>query len=69
FTSKAIITAINENIQESRREWLLWMFERAGSKNGNNSKFQFWQQHNKPIILDKNLTPALSFPLTRACCA
>ena len=28
---------------------MLWMFERAGKKNGNNSKYQFWQQHNQPI--------------------
>jgi putative transposase len=30
---------------------MLWMFERAGKKNGNNSKYQFWQQHNQPIEL------------------
>ena len=27
---------------------MLWMFERAGKKNSNNSKYQFWQQHNQP---------------------
>jgi len=48
-TSKALIKAIAENIQESRREWMLWMFERAGKKNSNNVKYQFWQQHNQPI--------------------
>jgi len=53
-TSKSILQAINENPQESRKEWMLWMHERAGRKNGNNSKYQFWQQHNKPIILDNN---------------
>jgi len=50
-TSKAIIKAIDNNPQESRRSWMLWMFERAGMKNSNNSKFQFWQQHNQPIEL------------------
>jgi putative transposase len=54
YTSKAIINAIKENIQESRREWLVWMFERAGKKNTNNTKYQFWQQHNKPIELHDN---------------
>jgi len=53
-TSKSILQAINENPQESRKEWMLWIHERAGRKNGNNSKYQFWQQHNKPIILDNN---------------
>ncbi len=51
YTSKAVVQAIKENIQESRREWMLWMFERAGKKNGNNRNFQFWQQNNKPIEL------------------
>ena len=53
-TSKAILKEIEENVQESRREWMLWMFERAGKKNGNNKKYQFWQQHNKPIELFDN---------------
>ena len=51
YTSKAIVKAIEENPQESRKEWLLWMFERAGAKNSNNSRYQFWQQHNQPIEL------------------
>ena len=40
---------IQDNPQESRREWLLWMFERAGKKNSNVKEKQFWQQHNQPI--------------------
>ena len=51
FTARKIIKAIEENSQESRKEWLLWMMERAGKKNSNVSKRQFWQQHNKPIEL------------------
>ena len=50
-TAKNVIKAIEENLQESRREWLLWMFERAGKKKGNVAKHQFWQHHNKPIEL------------------
>ena len=30
---------------------MLWMMERAGSKNSNVKRRQFWQQHNKPIEL------------------
>jgi len=51
YTAMQIIKAINENPQESRKEWLLWMMKRAASKNGNNTTYQFWQQHNKPIEL------------------
>ena len=50
-TSKKVIEAIENNSQESRKEWLLWMFERAGKKRGNISIYQFWQHHNKPIEL------------------
>ncbi len=50
-TSKEIVKAISENQQESRKEWMLWMFEKAGNKNSNVKNRQFWQQHNKPIEL------------------
>ncbi|WP_308990631.1 transposase [Mariniflexile litorale] len=50
-TSKKVIEAIENNPQESRKEWLLWMFERAGKRNATTSKYQFWQHHNKPIEL------------------
>ena len=45
---------IEENQQESRREWMLWMFERSAKKNSNNSKFQFWQKHNHPLVLSNS---------------
>ncbi len=51
FTSKKLQDLIVNNNQESRKEWLLWMMKRAGSKNSNVKKRQFWQQHNKPIEL------------------
>ena len=50
-TAKRIILEIEENPQESRKKWLLWMFKRAGTKNATTSNYQFWQQHNKPIEL------------------
>lgn len=57
--AKNIIEVINNNPQESRKEWLLWKpvlsavegFGRAGKKNATTSKYQFWQHHNKPIEL------------------
>lgn len=53
-TAKTILKAIIDNPQESRREWMLWMFERAGKRNINNTTYQFWQQHNQPIELNSN---------------
>ncbi len=50
-TAKKVIQAIQDNPQESRKEWLLWMLEKAGKEKGNVNKYQFWQHHNKPIEL------------------
>ena len=52
--AKALLRALAENLQESRREWMLWMFERAGRRNAHNTKYQFWQQENHPIELNTN---------------
>ena len=54
FTSKALIIAIKNNPQESRKEWMIKMFKEAGLKNSNNHNYQFWQQHNKPIVLNNS---------------
>ena len=54
FTSKQLQASIKENVQESRKEWLLWMLERAGSKSSNVKGSQLWQHNNKPIELYSN---------------
>lgn len=51
FTSKQLQGLISDNMEESRKEWMLWLMERAGSKKSNVKNRQFWQQHNKPIEL------------------
>jgi len=51
FTSKQIISAIEANKQESRREWMLRIFKEAGEKNSRNSEYQFWRQDNQPMEL------------------
>ncbi len=54
FTSKAIVAAIKENPQESRKEWLLKQFEEAGRKSSNVKQYQLWRHDNKPIELWSN---------------
>lgn len=56
YTSRSIRKLLEdqEALGESRREWMYWMFQRAGLKNSNNNDFQLWQQHNQPIVLDSN---------------
>jgi REP element-mobilizing transposase RayT len=44
YTAKTIIKAIEANRQESRREWMLELFSRAGKKNSRNKNYQFWRQ-------------------------
>lgn len=54
YSSKMIIANIEANIRESRKDWMLWMFKRAGARNSNNKVYQFWQQDNHPIELSTN---------------
>ena len=39
---------------ESRKEWILWMFERAAKKHKRNSKYQVWTHDNHPEELESN---------------
>ena len=54
FTSKAIVQAIIDNPQESRKEFLLEHFRKAASQSSNVKNYQFWQHDNKPIELWSN---------------
>jgi REP element-mobilizing transposase RayT len=54
FTSKAIVNAIKEHPQESRKEFLLNQFLQAGNRSANVQTYQFWQHDNKPIELWSN---------------
>lgn len=54
FTSKEVVKAIIENPKESRKEWLLEKFKRAGENSSNVNDYQFWQHNNKPIELWSN---------------
>ena len=54
FTSKAIVKAIIDNPKESRKEFLLEQFLKAGNKSSNVNKYQFWQHDNHPIDLWSN---------------
>ena len=51
FTSNALQKIIAEHNQESRKEWMLWLMERAAQKSSNVKHRQFWRQDNKPIEL------------------
>jgi len=42
---------IAKNSQESRRDWMLKSFEKAGKYNPLNTNHQFWQNGNYPVLL------------------
>ena len=54
YTSYQLVKAIKENNQESRKEWMLEIFQKEGARNSNNKVYQFWQQDNHPIELTSN---------------
>ena len=54
YSSKKIIQAIKENSTESRKEWMLNLFNFAGKNNANNKDYQFWKQDYHPIELNSN---------------
>ena len=51
FTSRHIRLEIEACNFESRKDWMMSMFHRAGIGNSNNKDFQFWIQGSHPIQL------------------
>ncbi len=61
-TSSELKSLIKEHPQKSWREWVVWMMQRAGKKNSNNTNWQCWQQHNIPIeILNRQMFAEIVF--------
>jgi REP element-mobilizing transposase RayT len=58
YTAKKIISAIESNDKESRKSWLLYLFNFFAKTNKQYSKYHFWQYTNHP-------TPLYSFEVTQ----
>jgi len=52
YTAKKIIESIEANPKESRKEWLIYMFQFFAKKFGDSQKYHFWQNGNHAISLD-----------------
>ncbi len=50
-TALRVLKEISENNQESRKDWMMPIFARAGTANPNNRHFQIWRQDNRPVQL------------------
>jgi REP element-mobilizing transposase RayT len=63
YTSSRIISAIEENNGESRRNWMLWIFKSAAKKNKNNKYDQFWKQdsHAEQLLSNDFMTQKLDY--------
>ena len=51
YTAKKLIEMVDNNQQESRQEWMMYMFGFFGKRNSRNKEYQFWQNGNHPIEL------------------
>ena len=54
FVTYSVINWIDVFTRNVYRNVMLEMMKLAGSSNNNNKGFQFWQQHNHPLILNTN---------------
>ena len=54
YTAVVLCKAIESNPQESRREWLLWMFRKLAEKSKKHQKYCFWQNEYHPVELSSN---------------
>lgn len=54
YTSKELMKAIGENMQESRKEWMLNQFQFFGKISPQKQTMQFWQHSNHPFFLYTN---------------
>jgi len=50
-TSKQLVKFILNDKKESRKDWIKMVFSYHAKYNKNNSKYQVWQQDNRPKIL------------------
>jgi putative transposase len=54
YTSRCIVEAIQNNVRESRKNWLLWMFKSAAEKSNRHNEYQFWQLGGHYVELSTN---------------
>jgi REP element-mobilizing transposase RayT len=54
FTSKQFIKEIEEDSNESRREWLLFLFKKYANMNKQYKGYHIWQYTNHPVLLYTN---------------
>ncbi|EMR04199.1 REP-associated tyrosine transposase [Cesiribacter andamanensis] len=56
FTAKAMYESLQEDQQESRKNWMNWIFRAQGKRSSSNEHYKVWIHENHPIELS---TPVL----------
>ncbi|MFA6084120.1 transposase [Mucilaginibacter sp.] len=51
YTAKRLIELVENHPQESRKEWLIYLFKFFANNSGQNSEYQFWQKTSFPVEL------------------
>lgn len=54
FTSKKLKKEVESNPQESRKKWMLRLFEYEGNKRSSNKGFQLWKRNYHPIEISSH---------------
>lgn len=54
YTSRFLVEAIKSSPDESRKNWLLWMFKSAAAKSSSHNEDQFWQLGGHYVELSTN---------------
>lgn len=52
YTAKQLYHLISINQQESRRDWMLYLFRYFGKHKTSNTAYQFWQHGTHPVSLE-----------------
>jgi putative transposase len=61
-SAKQILRAIAEHPTESRKEWLLRLFQFFANRYQHDSEHHFWQFGNQPVDLEKHVKKGLDLP-------
>jgi hypothetical protein len=54
ISTSGVVKAIIENPKESRKEFLIEQFRKAGNSASNVTQYQFWRHDNHPVELWSN---------------
>ncbi|GAB5522436.1 MAG: transposase [Roseivirga sp.] len=55
YTAKVLYETLKNDLEESRRNWMLWIIESQGERSSSNEHSKVWIHENHPVILDTDI--------------